>query len=104
MKIKPLKWTKTTDYFEGYTKEGFRSLPEEYEITYYAETTFADFSVKLLSQFDKNDQCFYRSVTYFYCYNEYFDEGCYTCGSLLQGKRILEKMWQDRLMLCLEEV
>lgn len=103
MKIKPLKWEKTTDYFEGYKKEGYRSLPKEYEITWNTETTFGSFSVKLLSQFDEEDQCFYRSVTYSYCFDEYYDEGCYTCGSLLQGKRLLEKMWQERLMRCLEE-
>jgi hypothetical protein len=103
LKIKPLEWTKTTSYFEGYKKPGCRSYPEEYEILYSAETTFGTFTVRLLSQWDDDDQCFYSSVVYSYCFDEYRDEGCYTCASLLQGKRLLEKMWQERLMKCLEE-
>lgn len=77
--------------------------PEEYWITWDAKTTFGSLSVKLLSQFDEEDQCFYRSVTYSYCFDEYYDEECYTCESLLQGKKLAEKLWQDRLTKCLEE-
>jgi hypothetical protein len=104
LKIKPLEWAKTTSYSEGSGKILERGYyPEEYEIINSAETTFGTLTVRLLSQWDDDDQCFYRSVVYSYCFDVYNDEGCYTCASLLQGKRLLEKMWQDRLMMCLEE-
>jgi len=81
-KIKPLKWKKIN--------HGYPDLAEKYE----ANTPICKFEIEQWASGD---------WAYRYCFDEYYDDGMYSCKNLKDGKAKCRKIWTKRIKECLIE-
>ena len=84
--IKPLEWV--------------RSFGSDSQC-FLAETPFGSMSVRRdREDFDPDKP--WMSWKWGYCFDEHYDEDCHECKNSIEGKRLANEHWQERMLEMLE--